>query len=481
MTSELWGTSGEAWDPAGRLPDFSFAGYRAGAAPPEVPVAADVRDFGAVGDGETDCTGAFRKAVAATERGAILIPQGRYVIRDIIWIEKPGVVLRGEGADKTVILPRGELEDIRPNMGATTAGAPTSNYSWSGGFLWARGNLRETPLTGVTADAERGGDTLRVADAAKLRPGQAVTLHLTDDGERSLVSSVYAGDPGPTGKLPEQVQVRLHNRVAVIKGDSVRLERPLRLDVRRKWKPSLHAFDPTVSEVGIERLAIEFPVKPYAGHFTERGMNAIAMNGVADCWVRDVRVANADSGVFLSGQNCTIDGIVLASRREPHGGTTGHHGITAGSDCLVMNFDFQTHFIHDFTLSGWNSGNVFKNGRGINLSFDHHKKGPFENLFCNIDIGGGREIWRCGGGEALGKHCAARGTFWALVSRHPVSWPPAGFGPEQLNLVGISTGSDGIKEPAGRWFETMDPAVLEPKDLHAAQLRRRLESAGPPR
>jgi len=42
-TSELWGRNGERWDPAGRLPDFSYAGYHQGEKPiPDVPVVASV-------------------------------------------------------------------------------------------------------------------------------------------------------------------------------------------------------------------------------------------------------------------------------------------------------------------------------------------------------------------------------------------------------------------------------------------------------
>ena len=51
-SSALYGADGESWDPRGRLPDFSYAGYRAGEAPiPDVAVVANVRDQGAVGDG----------------------------------------------------------------------------------------------------------------------------------------------------------------------------------------------------------------------------------------------------------------------------------------------------------------------------------------------------------------------------------------------------------------------------------------------
>ena len=102
--SDLWGKDGELWSPESRLPDFSFAGYHCGEDPlPNEKAVTDVCRFGAKGDGKTDCTEAFKKAIEATDKGVILIPAGRYIINDIIWITKPGIVLRGAGPGKTIL------------------------------------------------------------------------------------------------------------------------------------------------------------------------------------------------------------------------------------------------------------------------------------------------------------------------------------------------------------------------------------------
>jgi hypothetical protein len=307
-----------------------------------------------------------------------------------------------------------------------------------------------------------------------LAPGQRVAVEVRDDEAKSLLSHLYAGDPGGTAEVTQPIRLRMVSRVAGVDGARVTLDRPLRFDVRKAWKPVLTSFEPTVSEVGIEDLSVEFPVQPYQGHFTERGMNAIAMNGVSDCWVRNVRISNSDSGIFLSGLFCTVTDVAIDSTRPPHQRTSGHHGISLGTDCLLQEFDFQTHFIHDITLSYLCAGNVIKNGRGVNLSLDHHKKAPHENLFCNLDVGDGGDIWRCGGGNELGKHCGARGTFWGIRARRSLAWPRAIFGPDAMNLVGLTTGEPSQMDPAGRWFEAIPPERLHPADLHAAQLQRRL-------
>ncbi len=123
-------------------------------------------------------------------------------------------------------------------------------------------------------------------------------------------------------------------------------------------------FAPSVRESGVENLCFEFPNTPYKGHFTELGYNAIAMSKVADCWARNIRIVNADSGIFPSGVFCTIQGVTLESARatEKERNATGHHGICLeGDDNLVTDFHFKTRFMHEITVQG-SAGNVCARG-----------------------------------------------------------------------------------------------------------------------
>lgn len=475
--SKLWGRTGELWDPKGRLPDFSYAGYRSGeAAIPDVPARLNVRDFGALGDGEHDDSQAFVDAIAAAGEGAISVPQGRYRITRILEIEKPGVVLRGEGPHRTALFFPVPLNEIRPNWGETTSGRRTSNYSWSGGFLWLRGDYRAQRLADVVSEAHRGDCTLRVSTTERLKPGDYAELHMQDTEENSLARHLYADDPGSTRKLNGQVRHSLVFRVADTHGQVLRLDRPLRADVCLQWGPQIRAFRPTVSETGIEALSIEFPATPYKGHFTEVGYNAVAMSGVANCWLRDVRIVNADSGIFLGSRFCTLSRVVLESVRRPSwSSATGHHGITlGGTDNLLTGFEINTRFIHDLTVTLGSMGNVCANGKGTDLSVDHHKRAPYQNLFTNLDAGEGHRLWKCGGGRSLGRHCAARTTFWNIRAASPQRHPGRWFGPELINLVAVETRAQSRTAPDGRWFEAIPPTLIRPADLYAAQLMRRL-------
>ncbi|MFP6581579.1 MAG: glycosyl hydrolase family 28-related protein [Candidatus Hydrogenedentota bacterium] len=476
--SKLWGEDGEAWSSESRLPEFSFAGYGRGERAISVSsVTHNVKDFGAVGDGETDDSDAFVRALSEVEHGVLYVPEGRYRITKMLSIDKPNLVLRGAGPDKTTLFFPIPLNDIKPNWGATTSGQRTSNYSWSGGFIAIRGNFRTERITVVEGTAKRGAHQLIVADAGSLVIGQEIEIKLTDDAENSLAMHLYSDDPRiGLEKLLGRVRASLVTRITAISGNTISFDRPLRCDIDPKWKPGIYRFAPTVTESGIEDLRFEFPNTPYKGHFSELGFNAIALTQTAHCWVRNIRVHNSDSGAFISGHFNTLDGVVYTSDREKDSGrqSQGHHGITnGGNDNLFENFDFQCEFIHDITVSR-SSGNVHKNGKGVNLSLDHHRHAPYENLFTNIHVGKGTRTWRSGGGASLGAHCAARGTFWNIQAGRPIAVPDKKFGPWSMNLVGVNMNEEDQLKKNERWYEHSGSGVT-PRDLHEAQLRKRLQ------
>lgn len=477
QVSELWGRDGERWQPGGRLPDFSHAGYRRGeAAIPDVAVASNIRDFGAVGDGTHDDTAAFRRAVAEAPAGAIEIPPGRYLITDIIEIRRAGIVLRGAGADKTTIYLPKTLHEVRPNMAATTDGRPTSNYSWSGGFFWFRGDYRSAELAKVTAPAKLGDTTVAVSTTQGLTVGQTVEIAVRDTEAHTLANHLYAGQPGDTSKLKGSTRASLTARITGIENGQVTIDRALRFDLQPEWQPRLLRFEPTVTECGIENLRFEFPVTPYEGHFTELGFNPLAFNSVAHCWARNIVIDDCDSGLFPGGRYCTFSDITFNSKRPPDkGNNTGHHGIyLGGDDNLFTRFNFNGRFIHDISVSHC-AGNVISAGRGVDVCFDHHKRAPYANLYTDIDLGEGSRMYMCGGGDALGKHSGARETFWNIRARRTLAWPKPEFGPDLMNLVGLHTKDPAAKDPQGKWFEPIPPAQLVPANLHEAQLRRRLQ------
>ena len=478
--SDLWGRHGEKWSADSRLPDFSYAGYHRGEKLlPTLMPSCSVKDFGAVGDGRTDDTQAFHQAIAQSAGKTIHIPEGVYVITDFLSINATGTSLKGEGSGQSILKFPKPLNEIKPNWGATTSGQRTSNYSWSGGFITISGSTSPHVLTEVVADAKRSEQSLRVVGVEGLRVGDEFRLQLSDTEQQTLARYLYASDPGPMENLGSKATVSFAARITQIDADGQRIEfdRPLRTDVRSEWKPQIYSAASSVEEVGVEDLGFQFPDLPYEGHFTELGYNAMAMSGVRNCWVKNLRIYNADSGIFISGTNVTLSGIEFDSDRpiERSRKASGHHGITlGGQDNLLIGFDFRTRFMHDITVSRSSAGNVVAGGKGLDLCFDHHRYGPHANLFTNIDLGEGSRMFQSGGGAALGRHSAAWETFWGIRARQPQSWPK-GWGPDLMNLVGLTSSDPALTEPTGRWFEPIDVDGLQPADLYQAQLARRLK------
>ena len=480
-TSKLWGASGENWTPQSRLPFFGRAGYRGGAAPiPDVKVVTNVRDFGATGDGATDDSAAILRALAATQNGALLFPAGRYVLRDVMQIERSNLILRGEGPGKSVLVMPQSLEELQ---GIKMAGSPgdegKSSFSFGGGFVRIQGRDNGKLVAKLARPARRGDRVLQLAptEAGRadrvLAAGNVVRLRLKDS-DHALGRHLHAdlADAGTdTYASRKSVWIDWPARVAAVDGDRVTLDRPLRLDAHLEWQPEVWSSAPNVSEVGVEGLGFEFAGKPKKKHLLEEGFNAIHITGAANCWVRDVTVTDADIGVIIGGnsRDCTVQNVkFLADKRS---GTTGHHALWAtggADDCLWSDFEVATIYVHDLTVEGMASGNVFERGRGVAMNFDHHRNAPYENLFTDIDVGDARRVWESSGRTDRGPHSAARATFWNIrADKGAFPSAPAATMFPQINIIGLA-GLAPDTTPDGPWVEPLDGAVV-PANLYEAQ------------
>ena len=482
--SKIYGKSGESWQATGGpLPDFSYAGYQRGEKPlPERAPDVSVKDYGAVGDGTTDDSAAIQKAIDENPGKTIALPGGRYRLSDVVNIKSSGTVLQGEGPEKTVIVAPVPLQEIHP-LPVQYPDTGGTAYAYSGGFIKVQGSTGyySSDARPVTAPAKRGDTVLQLAPGHPFKAGDEIVVIASETEGLTLLQYLYRDDPTDLSKAGSDRSFRHVSRVQSVEGASVTLERPLRIDLRPEWKAEVRTFQPRLEEVGIEHLAFEFPDDPYLGHFTEKGFNAIEINGAAHSWVRDVVIRNSDSGISVGGSVfCTVTGIVLESERRaenPHD-STGHHGITVNSlDCLCTDFQFETKFIHDLTVAGGSVGSVFSNGRGPDLSLDHHKLAPYENLFSNLDLGRGDRMFMSGGRDAIGRNAGAGNTYWNLTSKGSVEMPDD-FGPSRLNFIGVRMRGGSKQDAEGPWIESIRPGSVEPPDLHAAQLASRLGGGG---
>lgn len=147
--SKRWGKDGKQWDKKS-IPDFTSAGYKNGrVAIPYFKAGVNVTRFGAKGDGVTDNTAAFRKAILACKKNtALIIPAGVYVLTDTLHISKSGIAIRGAGKDKTTILINKGIEELYPDYNVQNKNQTT--WSWSGALLLFDGDIADIGIENLS-------------------------------------------------------------------------------------------------------------------------------------------------------------------------------------------------------------------------------------------------------------------------------------------------------------------------------------------
>jgi hypothetical protein len=472
-TSKLWGSDGSKWTPQSRLPDFSFAGYHCGESPiPSVPLAANVKEFGAKGDGKTDDTEAIRKAIESTQQGAILVPAGRYVLTGQLAINRSGIVLRGEGIGRTVFYIPKSLEEIH---GSAKIDGYKSAWSFAGGFVEFQGDQKGDLLAEVTIPAKRGDSKLTLSRTEGITPGSWVRLLMNNDPALGRYLHADQADAGPAtldecrGHLCDWAA-----RVKAVEGSAIVLDRPLRLNVKLEWAPEIYSWQPIVEEAGLEGITFEFKGTEKKPHLEEEGFNAVQMGNAVNCWVRNIEVIDADCGVLVFGSRfCAIEGFQAKTARR-RGAETGHHAlwVKGSQDCLVTGFAIKTTYSHDLSVEGFANGNVFEAGEAVAIAFDHHASAPYENLFTQIKTGDPARFWNSSGHESRGPHAGARTTFWNVDYKRGVL-PPVPAWP-QINVIGVKRAGSSSSGKRNEWIE--QAGNINPPNLYRAQLQRRLKT-----
>ncbi|MFI1002498.1 glycosyl hydrolase family 28-related protein [Streptomyces galbus] len=433
-----------------QIPFVGRSGYGGGATRlPRPPVVADVRDFGAVADGRTDCAPAINRALAAAGEaggGTVTVPAGTFRIDGLIRLGHSHVVLRGAGSGRTTLYATKNLTELIGPYGSRYGG-DKSSWSWAGGLIWlapqARWDslteairARQWPFEGWTgnrrdewrtltavAPARRGDRTVTVTDPAGLRPGALVLLRLADDAGHTLLRHMAGDGPGPAAylwddksKLLSYVPYEWPVRVIRVHGHRVTLERPLPLDVRPEWDPRLTTHVLELTGAGVEGLTLEAVETVQRPHLLDLGHNGVVLQCAYDCWVDDVTVRHTDNGFGLvAASACTLRRTRVAGRgsHHPYFCREGSH------DNLVEDFTIEERTtpapastqLHGINVEGLSSYNVWSRGDMRTGTFDSHRGLPFAGVRTDITV---TNDGRHGGDASAGPLFGARFTHWNI-------------------------------------------------------------------
>lgn len=420
---EILATSSGA--PPVALPDFSYAGYGFGlAAIPEVRTVIDVNDYGAIPDDNKDDSAAILAAMrdAHAREGPVRVQfeAGRYLLSEIIWIEKSGIVLSGTGmgvGGTQIYMPRplnqvddgGALNELKEYLSENekferqkdaNLDVIFSPFSWSGGFIWVRtpSGRHATYLERYDKPIEKIADIksgmqfsriLKVDDAADLNVGEVLQInwHNRAGPDGPLVKSLYGDTKEKIGsrhwQMPDRPLVRQATEILSIDGDQIVIGDPL-----------LHSIDPSLpayfskwehlSEVGIQDLALVFPENPFFGHHNESGFNGIYFTGVYNGWIKSVRIVNSDSGILTDDlANVSIKNIIT------DGAHIAHYSVHIGNvhNVLVDSLTVFNPTIHTLSFNTQSTKSVYKDAVvWQSPSLDQHAGANHQNLYDNVTV-----------------------------------------------------------------------------------------------
>ncbi len=470
------------------LPDFSYAGYGFGTEPiPEIDNVIDVADFGAVPDDGKDDSVALKAALAAAhkEDGPVRVQMhaGRYLLSEILWIEKSGIVLSGMGmgdGGTTLHMPRplnqidddGALTEIRQYLSEENKyeriedmnlDVLFSEYSWSAGFIWTRVpegrhatyiERYDRPID-VLADIQtgtRGTRELVVADTSALSVGQVLQInwHNRAGPNGPLIKSLYGDTDLKVGsrhwELPERPLVRQATEILAIDGGRVTIADPLLHDISAELPANFARWD-HLKNVGLQDFALEFPDNPYFGHHNEAGYNGVYFTGVHNGWIRNVRIKDSDSGILTDDiANVTIANIVT------EGDHKAHYSVHVGNvhNVLIDGLNVFNPTEHSLSFNTLATKSVYTNSTVWQTpTLDQHAGANHQNLYDNVTVHLTPDQTSDDGEQLYDLYKAGGAGYWQPGhGRFNTAWNvkvivEGGVGPdEQVVILGGSEGPD---------------------------------------
>ncbi len=289
------------------------------------PVVNVVTDYGADSSGTSDSHDAIQSAINSlgSGGGVVYIPHGTYKINGSLKLGYNGIVLRGDGPDKT------KLYFYDPTTKACIEVLYYGRGDWQG-------------VSGYTKDTT----TLTVDDGSQFTVGEFAEIQQVNDPEVMYTDPKWdqSWAANAVGQLLE---------VTAVNGNEVSFKTALHIDFSSSLDPQIRP-QRFVTNSGIEDLYIEMK--------TNTDVSTILIKNSAYCWVRNIESYHTKR-CHVAGESAI--GIVVRDsyfhRSYDYGGGGHGYGVSLGLHCtdwLVENNSFDSLRHAMMTHIGAN-GNVF--------------------------------------------------------------------------------------------------------------------------
>jgi hypothetical protein len=447
-----------------RVPDFSYAGYRAGETIiPTIAVKAVVPVI--KGDATLYIQAALDYVASLPLdkngfRGAVLLREGNYEVGGSLLINASGIVLRGSG------------------------------FRENGTKIIGTGQSRST-LIQVKGEGQRHlGEPKRIINAYVPVNSTSVTLSNNisiNIGDRILINRPskqqwinelgmdhFGGGIAALGWKSGSRDMNWDRVVTAIEGNKISFDAPLTTSLDTMYgggTVTRYTWNGLVKNVGIENIVLESSFDSKNPKDENHRWMAITMDNIEDAWVRQVVFQHfSGSAVNLKSnvRRVTVEDCVSLQPVSEIGGQRRYTFITTGQQCLFQRLYAELGY-HDFSVGFLAAGpNAFvqcfsKEAFSFSGAIDSWSSGT---LFDNVDIDGQVLSFSNRGQDGNGAGwTAASSVFWQSTAAIIENYSP----PHAQNWA---FGSWAQYVGNGYWSQSNEH--VKPQSLYYAQLSDRL-------
>lgn len=326
-----------------RILDFSYCGYNNSENQiPDVPVKVYVhytkgeqseriqRAIDYVSDLKPDKNGV---------RGAVLIGEGTFTIKNPLRISKSGVVLRGVTPDKTILVKQGVDR---------------------GSAIYIEGEKDVHVLDSmklVSPYIPVNVRTLDIDDASSLKPGDKIMIvrNSTDKWIKSLGCDIFGSGISALGWKNGDVNITWNRVVTSVVGNRITIDVPLSMALDKSDSDIdilKYVWDGKVMNSGVENMSIESSFDVSNKKDEDHCWNGVYFNNASDCWARKIVFKHLAGSAVLAQrftQRITVEDCISKEPVSEIGGMRRQTFLTYGQQTLFQRC-YSENGINDFAV-----------------------------------------------------------------------------------------------------------------------------------
>ncbi|WP_242695888.1 DUF6298 domain-containing protein [Desertivirga brevis] len=446
-----------------RIPDFSYAGYKAGEeAIPNLPVKVVVPVK--PGDATLRIQSALDYVASLPAdksgfRGAVLLEKGKYEVGGALQIKASGVVLRGSGVNNgTVLLGTGYDRQTLITLGGK-----------GDQRLGAQVNITDAyvPVSSVKINVSNP-NAFKVGDHIQIRRNS------TKAWIDVLGTQTFGGGLSSLGWKPGQRDILFDRKITAINGSVITLDVPLTTSLDTAYgvgTVSKYTWPGRIANAGVENIHLRSSFDASNPKDEDHRWMAIVIENAMDAWVRQVNFehfAGSAVNVQESAKRVTVEDCKSLAPVSEIGGQRRYTFMTAGQQTLFQRCYAEAGY-HDFAVGFCAAGpNVFVQCEShLPYSFS----GPVDSwasgvLFDIVNVDGQALSYKNleQDGQGAGWN-AANSVFWQCTASRVDNYEP----PTAHNWA-FGTWA----QFAGDGYWTMSNEQIQPRSLYYAQLKERI-------